>query len=98
MAFANDDAFVWMDEPSPAVAAPPRTDIPVPPPPVTTTPSIGRLRPLAVRRESREPISWRARLTAVARSAFAGRRALLSAALELTEAVAVELRHALRAP
>jgi hypothetical protein len=42
-------------------------------------------------------VSWRGRALTLAFSALRGRRALMSACLELTEAIARELRHALEA-
>lgn len=45
-------------------------------------------------REARGSI-WPRRIVSVARSAMQGRRAFLGACLDLTDAIAVELRHAL---
>ncbi len=81
------DGFEWMDEPPrarPTAASPA---------PAKRAPTPGRLKPLEP--WQRADTSWRGRLLSVARSALFGRKALLGACLELTEALSAELRHAL---
>ena len=91
MSHARDEGFVWLDDPPRSPARPTPSTFTA-----TPGPSLGRLRPLDPWHQT-VPSSWRGRILSVARSALFGRRALLAACVDLTEALTAELRHALRA-